>query len=78
MIFSNLQPPRFSCTDVKDCELMLHYHSHRPGLTDFVIGLLHGLGKLFGTPVEVTVVELKSEGADHDVFNVRWTPATPA
>lgn len=78
MIFPDLQPPRFSCTDVKDCEMMLHYHSHRPGLTDFVVGLLQGLGKMFGTPVEVSVAELKSQGADHDVFHVRWAPASPA
>lgn len=78
MIFPDLQPPRFACTDVKDGELMLHYHSHRPGLTDFVVGLLQGLGKMFGTPVEVAVAELKSEGADHDVFHVRWTQAAPA
>jgi len=26
--------------------------------------------------VEVSVAESKSEGADHDVFHVRWTPAS--
>ena len=76
MIFPNLQPPRSNCSDVTDESLLLHYHSHRPGLTDFVVGLLQGLGKMFGTPVEIRTTELKSAGADHDVFLVTWkTPA---
>ncbi len=72
MIFPDLQPPRFSCTDVTENSLVLHYDSHRPGLTDFVIGLLQGLGKMFNSPTEVEVVRRKSEGAEHDEFLVRW------
>lgn len=72
MIFPDLQPPRFACSDVTDDSLVLHYHSHRPGLTDFVVGLLQGLGKMFSTPVGVEVVSRKSEGADHDEFRVNW------
>ena len=76
MIFPDLQPPRFNCTDLMENSLRLHYYSHRPGLTDFVVGLLQGLGKMFGTPADVEITERKAEGADHDVFLVRW--ATPA
>lgn len=78
MIFPNLQPPRFNCTEVTENSLLLHYHSHRPGLTDFVVGLLQGLGKMFGTPAEIEITERKSEGADHDVFLVRWSAASVA
>lgn len=74
MIYPNLEPPRFQCTDVTDEGLHLHYHSHRPGLTSFVTGLLQGLGKLYETPCTSTVVERKDQGADHDVFAVRWQP----
>jgi hypothetical protein len=72
MIFPNLQPPHFKCSDITGNSLMLHYQSHRPGLTDFVIGLLQGLGKMFHTEVEIEHCQRKSEGADHDIFLVRW------
>ncbi len=78
MIFPKLQPPRFQCTDVTDQSLKLHYISHRPGLAPFVVGLMQGLGKMFRTPVTVRLVEAKAQGADHDVFDVVWTPAPAA
>jgi hypothetical protein len=77
MIFPNLQPPRFNCTEVTENSLLLHYHSHRPGLTDFVTGLLQGLGKMFDTPAEIETIERKADGADHDVFLVRWSASSP-
>lgn len=77
MIYPNLQPPRFECTEVTDTSLRLHYHTHRPGLAPFVIGLVQGLGKMYGTPVTVQLVESRERGAPHDVFDLRW-PATAA
>ena len=76
MIYPKLQPPRFECTDIGDDSLMLHYHTHRPGLADFVVGLVQGLGKLYHTPATATLIDSKAAGADHDVFEVRWTAAT--
>jgi hypothetical protein len=73
LIFPKLQPPRFSCTNVTPTSLHLHYYTHRPGLTPFVIGLLQGLGKMYNTPVTTRQVESKDAGADHDVFHVSWT-----
>lgn len=73
MIYPNLAPPRFECQDVTDISMSLHYFTHRPGLTDFVVGLVRGLGKLYHTPVTVQTVALKTEGADHDIFDIRWT-----
>ena len=73
MIFPNLQPPSFSCTDVGPSSLHLHYLTHRPGMTAFVVGLIQGLGKMFRTPVVIRIVESKAEGADHDVFHVQWS-----
>lgn len=75
MIFPKLQPPRFECSDFTDRSMKLHYFSHRPGLTPFVVGLLQGLGKMFGTPVPVGLAQAKADGADHDVFDVTWTCA---
>jgi Haem-NO-binding len=76
MIFPELQPPRFECSEVTENSLNLHYHTHRPGLTTFVIGLVQGLGKLYGTPATAVARQTKAEGADHDIFAVQWeTPA---
>ena len=77
MIYPNLEPPRFQCTDVTDHGLHLHYYSHRPGLTAFVIGLIQGLGKLYDTPCSTSLLERKDQGADHDVFAITWhSPAS--
>ncbi len=77
LFYPKLQPPEFACTDIEEHALRLHYFTHRAGLSDFVVGLLQGLGKLYETPTAVTLVESKAAGADHDVFLVSWaTPAT--
>jgi hypothetical protein len=74
MIFPQLKPPRFECTNVSANSLHLHYFTHRPGLAAFVVGLMQGLGKMFGTPVAVRLVSSRDDGADHDVFVVTWSP----
>lgn len=78
MIYPKLEPPRFDCSEVTDTSLHLHYMTHRPGLTDFVTGLLQGLGKLYDTPCSATVIARKDQGADHDVFLAQWAlPDSP-
>lgn len=72
LMFPQLNPPEFECTDVKPNSLRLHYHSHRRGLAPFVIGLLEGLGEMFKTQVSVHHVESLDTGAPHDVFRVGW------
>ncbi len=76
LLFPNLCPPRFACTDVTEHSLSLHYHSHRQGLAPFVRGLLSGLAQRFGESPDVQHVQKRSEGATHDIFELRW--ATPA
>jgi len=75
MMFPKLQPPTFECTDVQPTELRLHYSSHRRGLSPFVIGLLEGLGEMFGVVVTIKHEERLDEGADHDVFHIAWNEA---
>lgn len=72
MLYPKLVPPTFECTDLGERSLLLHYRSHRQGLTEFVVGLVRGLGLMFATPVEVTIHESRAQGADHDVFRVSW------
>lgn len=73
MIFPELQPPRFTVTDVGEDHLVLHHHTRREGLAPFVEGLVIGLGQRFGTPARVTLRDSRSAGADHDSFDVTWT-----
>ena len=39
-----------------------------------VSGLVEGLGERFDTAVEVTQVQDREQGADHDVFSVTYQP----
>lgn len=70
MIYPRLQPPEFAITNARPSSLELHYRTAREGLTPFVFGLLRGLGKMFETRIEVTLIESQASGADHDVFLV--------
>ena len=75
LIYPDLKPPRFACTDVTDDSLKLHYRTERSGLTEFVFGLLEGLAIMFSVPLDVRLLESKEAGADHDVFLVNWSGA---
>lgn len=71
--YPSLLPPAFQCTDITESSLRLHYRSPRPGLTPLVIGLIRGLAKMFKTTAEVTLLEAKAAGADHDIFLITHT-----
>lgn len=71
--YPSLQPPAFQCTDVTDGALLLHYRSGRPGLTPLVIGLVKGVGKMFNTAVEITLLSRTATDDNHDVFRVTFT-----
>lgn len=77
--FPQLVPPSFDAEDQEEGSMHLHYHSKREGLAPMVIGLVEGLGGRFDTPVEVEQLACRSDGADHDVFAVRYRagPADP-
>jgi hypothetical protein len=72
MIYPKLQPPAFEISNENERSLQLHYRTHRAGLSQFVVGLLRGLGKMFNTPVKVSLLHSREQGADHDVFLVEW------
>lgn len=72
LVYPKLIPPRFEVTDRAERSLHLHYHTHRPGLTAFVEGMLAGLGKMFRTPTRVALLQAKTAGSDHDEFLVEW------
>jgi len=72
MIYPNLHPPHFHCTDITPTSLRLHYISHRAGLESFMVGLMHGLGSRFGIPVTVELLESRAKGAAHEVFLITY------
>ncbi|HEY9875060.1 MAG TPA: heme NO-binding domain-containing protein [Candidatus Obscuribacterales bacterium] len=74
VLFPQLQPPSFDCTDIEEESLNLHYHSSREGLAPMVIGLMKGLGTKFDTEVEITQTGDREQGADHDEFLIKYKP----
>lgn len=72
MIYPDIRPPHFRCTDMTPTSLRLHYISHRSGLESFVVGLMDGLGQMFDTPVTVELVESRANGAAHEVFLITY------
>ncbi|UBF26399.1 heme NO-binding domain-containing protein [Kovacikia minuta CCNUW1] len=72
VIFPQLRPPSFDCTDQTEASLNLQYHSSREGLAPMVVGLVKGLGTRFDTEVEVTQTASREEGAEYDEFSIQY------
>lgn len=67
----HLKPPSFELEEGEDGLCQLHYYSEREGLAPMVIGLLYGLANEAGEHVEVKQTAFKSNGEDHDIFEVK-------
>ena len=72
LMFPKLQPPEFKVFEVQTASLRLLYYSHRAGLEPFVVGLLQGLGKRFGTPATVSHVAGVAGSGGPVEFLVQW------
>lgn len=72
--FPELRPPSFR-VHPREGGVLLEYRSERPGLSPFVVGLVEGIGTLFGERVEVEQVTSRDAGAPVDSFMVRASPA---
>jgi hypothetical protein len=70
LMYPQLRPPSFRCTDVAPNHLVLHYYSSREGLAPMVVGLVEGLGKRFGQQLRITPQLSRTHGDDHDSFLV--------
>ncbi len=75
LTFPELKPPTLKCTDIGEKSMRLHYHTEREGLAPMMVGLLKGLGKRFGTPVDVTHDKVRGQGSDHDEFVIHFLKA---
>jgi hypothetical protein len=63
------------CEQSRPGQLRLEYWSERDGLASMVVGLVEGLGDVFGLDVHVKHTLSKDDGADHDVFLIETEPA---
>lgn len=70
----HLRPPSFGVSEREPGRLLLHYRSHRAGLTWFVVGLIEGLGERFGTPCRVRCVTPRDDNGK-EIFEVLWKSA---
>ena len=68
MTFPKLRPPSVRCTEVNAEGMRVHYYSERVGLAPLMVGLLRGLGKRFGTEVDVAHAqdEARADEADRE------------
>jgi hypothetical protein len=75
-----MRPPSFVCEQLGEDKIRLEYWSERPGLAPMVVGLLEGLGEMYGLTVSVDQSVDRADGADHDEFVIHFvaTTATPA
>ena len=75
LAFANAKMPSFRCTEMGPNLLQVDYYSERPGLGPMVVGLLKGIGDLFGNTVEIESAESRAMGADHDRFLLHYSAA---
>lgn len=72
LLLPELRMPEFEILEEFENGLVLGYRSSREGLQPFVRGLILGLGRLFRSPVEVSLRAGRHGGLDHDEFVIRW------
>ena len=71
-----MRPPSFVCEQLDDDRIRLEYWSERAGLAPMVVGLLDGLGEMYGVTVSVEQTVDRVQGADHDEFLIHYVAST--
>lgn len=72
LLYPELQPPSFQCTDMTATGMYLHYRSHRAGMAPLVLGLLQGLSKMFSTQITIQHTQKRQVDSGHDVFKLTY------
>ncbi|MEN9332422.1 MAG: hypothetical protein RLZZ94_1512 [Bacteroidota bacterium] len=70
LIYSDIKPPEFIVEKTTDNQLKLHYFSTREGLTDFMFGLIQGLGEMYQTPINIELIADRRNGDEHDIYQI--------
>ena len=73
LLHPSISPPKITCSDIQKNSVKIHYFSHRDGLAPMVVGLIKGLAKRFNTSVNITLIQAKADGHDHDEFEVKFS-----
>ncbi len=72
LLYPELRPPSFRCTEISEKGLTLHYHSEREGMAPLVHGLLQGLSKMFDTAIEIEHIQQWPTTGEHDIFRLTY------
>jgi len=72
LMMPKLHPPTFSTSLRTPTSIRLHYSSTREGLAPMVVGLLRGLGTMFGVATQIVHHEPAPGTAVHD-FDISWS-----
>lgn len=72
LLYPELKPPSFRCTNMSEHGMLLHYHSARAGMAPLVHGLLQGLSKMFDTPITIEHIQQRPTEGDHDIFRLTY------
>lgn len=70
LVFPRLRPPSFRTEILSPTQMRLHYISEREGLAPFVVGLIHGVAKVFAHPVRIEHTKRRDQGHSHEEFLV--------
>lgn len=72
LIYPKLTPPEFKVSHIEAQSIQVHYFSKRQGLSEFVHGLLTGLGKMYNTPIAIELIQSREKGDSHEIYKVSW------
>jgi Haem-NO-binding len=72
LMYPKLTPPEFKVSEIEANSILVHYHSKREGLQEFVRGLMTGLGKMYEVPCNVELMQSRDDGHSHEIFKVSW------
>lgn len=71
LLYPEIKPPEFIIEIKDDNEILLNYYSTRTGLTDFMEGLILGLGEYFKVVIEISNIQHKDAINDYDIFLIK-------
>ena len=71
---TEMRPPAFVCEQLDDHRIRLEYWSERAGMAPMVVGILEGLGEMYGVTVVIAQSVDSLQGADHDEFVIDHGP----
>lgn len=72
LMYPKLTPPEFRVEQIEKNRMHVSYISKRPGLQEFVRGLLQGLGKLFQESTAIQLIKSREVGDEYEIFEVSW------